>query len=187
VTDLRASDADRERTVTALRHHALEGRLSVDELDERVEQAYSARTLRELAGLQSDLPVVRMPSARPPDRRRRAVMPGRWGFAVRWHSQADANETMTELMRHVAPPMVRQGYDITQRWDGRLRFERRVRPAWTIAVAILLLPLGGPLALLYKEHETVTIDLDESDDGTQLVATGIAPRPVRRAFLELEE
>ena len=174
--------------MTALRHHALEGRLTVDELDERVERAYAARTLRELAEIQADLPVVPMRSTRPPERRRRrAVMPGRWGFAVRWHTPADANTTMSELMHHVAPPMVRQGYDITQRWDGRLRFERRVRPAWTIAVAILLLPLGGPLALLYKEHETVTIDLDENDHGTQLVATGVAPRPVRRAFLELED
>jgi Domain of unknown function (DUF1707) len=34
VPDLRASDADRERSVEALRHHAAEGRLTVDELDE---------------------------------------------------------------------------------------------------------------------------------------------------------
>jgi hypothetical protein len=187
VTDLRASDADRERTVTALRHHALEGRLTVDELDERVERAYAARTLRELAELQADLPAARTPPATPPGRRRRrAVLPGRWAFAVRWHSPTDASSTMAELMEHVAPPMVRQGYDITQRWDGRLRFEREVRPAWTIVVAVLVFPLGL-FALLHKEQERVTIDLDEDDHGTQLVATGVAPRPVRRAFLELED
>jgi hypothetical protein len=186
VPDLRASDADRERTVVALRHHALAGRLTVEELDERCEQAYAARTLRELAELQADLPALPLRREPPPARRRRSVIPGRWRFAVRWRSPADASTTMAELMQHVAPPMVRQGYDITQRWDGRLRFEREVRPAWTIVVAVLLFPFGL-LALLHKEQERVTIDLDEDEHGTQLVATGVAPAPVRRAFLELED
>ena len=45
---LRASDDDRERTVEALRHHASVGRLTVDELDERTAQAYTARWVHEL-------------------------------------------------------------------------------------------------------------------------------------------
>jgi DUF1707 SHOCT-like domain len=56
VAQLRASDADRERTVAALRHHASVGRLTVDELADRSEQAYAAATVSELAGLQADLP-----------------------------------------------------------------------------------------------------------------------------------
>jgi hypothetical protein len=58
VADLRASDADRERTVAALRHHAAVGRLSVEELDHRSEQAYAAATLSDLAALQADLPAL---------------------------------------------------------------------------------------------------------------------------------
>ena len=46
---LRASDDDRERVVDELRRHAAEGRLSVDELEERIERALSARTRGELA------------------------------------------------------------------------------------------------------------------------------------------
>jgi hypothetical protein len=57
--DLRASDAERERTVARLRDHALAGRLTVDELDERCASAYSARTVGELAGLLADLPAQR--------------------------------------------------------------------------------------------------------------------------------
>ena len=45
----------------------------------------------------------------------------------------------------------------------------------------------GLLALLYKDRERITIDLDEDEHGTHLVASGVAPLPVRRAFAELED
>ena len=44
---MRASDAERERVVEALRRHATAGRLSVAELEERSASAYDARTLAE--------------------------------------------------------------------------------------------------------------------------------------------
>lgn len=53
---LRASDAERERTATLLRNHAAAGRLTPEELDERVEAAYAARTVGELDALFHDLP-----------------------------------------------------------------------------------------------------------------------------------
>jgi Domain of unknown function (DUF1707) len=46
--DLRASDAEREHAVEILGHAATEGRLSVDELDERIQSAYATHTVREL-------------------------------------------------------------------------------------------------------------------------------------------
>jgi DUF1707 SHOCT-like domain len=55
---LRASHADRDRVVEALRVAAGEGRLSAGELDTRLESALSARTLGELAGLTADLPIA---------------------------------------------------------------------------------------------------------------------------------
>jgi hypothetical protein len=55
--DLRASDADRERVVSRLREHAAEGRLTMDEFEDRMRQAYEARTYGELATLTRDLPV----------------------------------------------------------------------------------------------------------------------------------
>jgi hypothetical protein len=57
-TGLRASHADRDRVVDVLTGAAGDGRLTADELDERVEAALSARTLGELAVLTADLPVV---------------------------------------------------------------------------------------------------------------------------------
>ncbi|MEV5710052.1 DUF1707 domain-containing protein [Actinoallomurus sp. NPDC052274] len=53
--DLRASDADRERVVALLRDAHGDGRLTVEEHAERVEGAYSARTLGELTALTADL------------------------------------------------------------------------------------------------------------------------------------
>jgi hypothetical protein len=59
--DLRASDAERETLIADLRAHAGEGRLALEELDERIERAYAARTRRDLAALTEDLPHVRRP------------------------------------------------------------------------------------------------------------------------------
>jgi len=53
---LRASHADRDRVVDVLRVAAGDGRLTAEELDERLEAALSARTVGELAVLTTDLP-----------------------------------------------------------------------------------------------------------------------------------
>jgi hypothetical protein len=55
---MRASDADRERVAQLLRDSAADGRLEMDELDERLDSAYAARTFGELRALTRDLPVV---------------------------------------------------------------------------------------------------------------------------------
>ncbi|MEV6975109.1 DUF1707 domain-containing protein [Kitasatospora sp. NPDC093806] len=57
--EIRASDADRERVAELLRDAYAEGRLDVEEHAERIEAAYSAKTLGELAPLTRDLPVHR--------------------------------------------------------------------------------------------------------------------------------
>jgi hypothetical protein len=66
--DLRVSDADRDRVIDMLRAHAGEGRLTVDELDERIDAALAARTNSDLAVLTKDLPRVKRSD---PDRERR--------------------------------------------------------------------------------------------------------------------
>jgi hypothetical protein len=60
--DLRASDADRERVAESLREHAATGRLDLDELADRTEAAFRARTLGELDVLLGDLPVSPEPA-----------------------------------------------------------------------------------------------------------------------------
>ena len=56
-----AGSADRERTVGVLRAGFTEGRLTQDELDDRVGRAYAARTYADLWALTADLPVGPLP------------------------------------------------------------------------------------------------------------------------------
>ena len=53
---LRASDADRERVAETLRSAAGDGRLTMDELDERLDAVYAAKTYAELVPITQDLP-----------------------------------------------------------------------------------------------------------------------------------
>ncbi len=56
--EFRASYEDRDRVVELLRIAAGDGRLSAEELDQRLEMALAARTYGELAALTKDLPAV---------------------------------------------------------------------------------------------------------------------------------
>ena len=56
--EFRASYEDRDRVVEVLRLAAGDGRLSADELDQRLEMALAARTYGELAALTKDLPTA---------------------------------------------------------------------------------------------------------------------------------
>src|SRR4249920_2498994 len=53
---IRVSDADRDRVTARLREHFAEGRLTQDELDERVSAALNAKTFGDLRPLMADLP-----------------------------------------------------------------------------------------------------------------------------------
>ena len=55
--NVRASDADRERIVEQLRQHTAEGRLTMDEFEQRMSAAYAAKTYGDLTQLTRDLPV----------------------------------------------------------------------------------------------------------------------------------
>lgn len=55
---LRASDADRDLAAQMLRQAAVDGRLTLDELDQRLEATYAAKTHAELEKLTEDLPAA---------------------------------------------------------------------------------------------------------------------------------
>ena len=54
---MRIADADRERLAGELREHMVAGRLSDEELEERVALAYQAKTQADLDALRADLPL----------------------------------------------------------------------------------------------------------------------------------
>ena len=68
---MRAGDKDRQRVVEQLGRHLGEGRLTVEEFDERVVRAHASRYLDELPALTIDLPQDPEPyrrQSRPPMR-----------------------------------------------------------------------------------------------------------------------
>jgi hypothetical protein len=75
----RASDADRERVADQLREAAADGRITMDELEERLESAYTSATHAELQPLTRDLappdpPASREAAGLTPGRRRRSIV-----------------------------------------------------------------------------------------------------------------
>jgi hypothetical protein len=62
IGQLRASHQDRDRVVEVLRVAAGDGRLTADELDQRLEAALTARTYADLAVLTTDLPAASTPA-----------------------------------------------------------------------------------------------------------------------------
>jgi class 3 adenylate cyclase len=91
---VRVADADRDRTVTLLREHVVDGRLTLDEFSERVGLALGARTRGDLEAAMADLPGTGLVAPadatlrRPARRRFIAVMSGseakgRWRVGAR--------------------------------------------------------------------------------------------------------
>ena len=83
---IRISDAERDRIIGRLNHHFAEGRLTQEELDERVAATLNATTFGDVRGVMADLPepvsasprAERRPSCAPPwvfSRRRPRVLP----------------------------------------------------------------------------------------------------------------
>jgi hypothetical protein len=62
--NLRAADADRERTAERLRSAHAEGRLDIAEFQERLDRCYEAKTFGQLDQLVSDLPRQDQPGTR---------------------------------------------------------------------------------------------------------------------------
>ena len=66
--DLRIGDAERDAAMTQLREHFVAGRLTLDELTERIDVALTAKTQRHLDHLMADLPQPPKPERTEPDR-----------------------------------------------------------------------------------------------------------------------
>ena len=65
-SNIRVGDAERDAAAAQLREHYTAGRLTLDELNERLDQAFAARTQADLNAVTRDLPHVSAPSAGSP-------------------------------------------------------------------------------------------------------------------------
>jgi hypothetical protein len=75
-TRLRISDADRQQVAEVLRQAAGDGRIDLDELDERLAATYAARTFAELVPITSDLPTRAVVPDAPKRQRHLAILSG---------------------------------------------------------------------------------------------------------------
>ena len=76
--NIRVSDADRERVADRLREHYAEGRLTSDELDERITSTLNAKTYRDLRAVMTDLPEGQQMAAQPGPAGQRPFGPQAW-------------------------------------------------------------------------------------------------------------
>jgi Domain of unknown function (DUF1707) len=185
---LRASDRDRDDVVEHLRKHCVEGRITLEELEERLEGVMAAATVADLSGYTSDLPALDAPGNRAP---KVATAPAKAGpvgvlpFAHRVVVPASREETKGQILSTLAPRLAGYGYELVTQSPTGLVFECKSRPPWTILVAIVAFPVGL-VALTVKRNERVVISLEpRSTDRTEMVVHGNAPRRVRKAFLGL--
>ncbi|MHA7959945.1 DUF1707 SHOCT-like domain-containing protein [Streptomyces sp. L500] len=106
--EMRASDAERERIAEVLREAVAEGRLTMEEFEERLDAAYKARTHAELTPLVRDLPVA-------PDAGRAAVAPVPAGGGG-WAERVGGSATSTWAMA------IWGGFSRAGRWTVGRRF-----------------------------------------------------------------
>jgi hypothetical protein len=184
---LRAGDSDRSAVVDLLRAHHLDGRLTVDEFEERVGQAHRAVTLLELGDLHEDLPELAPRRGKVVARSRRAPrVPGRLAFVERVELGVEPRLAREQAFEHIAPALARNGYELSV-IGGALMFRRRWRPLWTILLAVFTFPVGL-LALAHQCEDELVVEIEEGPHGgTELVAHGVGPLNVRRAFATLRE
>lgn len=118
--EMRASDGDRDKVASVLREHYAQGRLTVEEFDERLEQLYTSKTYGELATLTSDLPDVdlgRLPALpdRHPERReardvRQAQQRGLTAMWATWATASGINWAIWLILG------VTDGFDFPYPW-----------------------------------------------------------------------
>jgi hypothetical protein len=186
---LRASDRDREQVIEHLRKHCGEGRITLEELEERLDGVMAAATVADLSGFISDLPPLaarakrpRSTTGTPPT----AGPPGVRPFTHRVVVPASREETHSQVLSTIAPQLSAFGYELVTQSPTGLVFEYRSRPPWSILVAVVAFPLGLA-ALAVKGTERIVISLEPRRAGdTAMIVHGAAPRRVRKAFMSLE-
>lgn len=83
--ELRAGDADRDAAAAALREAFAQGRITQDELEERLGKVHTAKTYGELAPITADLPATDSAPVVPESeeaRRRRSALRAGWASWV---------------------------------------------------------------------------------------------------------
>jgi uncharacterized protein DUF1707 len=158
----RASDRDRQRVSEELRLHWAEGRLDIEEMERRLEQAVSASTVRQLAELVYDLPALPLPDPiEEPAVRVRVGPPGIRPFTRRIEIPAPIDRVRRMVLDTVAVGLNGSGYELIYQDPTTLTFQR-------------------------SPQERLSIDLEEHGKAnTTMIVYGRASRRIRKHFVRL--
>ena len=106
--ELRISDNDRHHVAELLRSAAGEGRLEIDELGERLEATYAAKTYADLVPITSDLPAVTPHPAPPAPARQGSALPATTSYDSSWAVMSECRRQGAWLVpeRHTAFAMM---------------------------------------------------------------------------------
>jgi hypothetical protein len=89
--NIRVGDADRDAVAAQLREHYAQGRLTMDELNERLDRVFASRTNLELASVTSDLPYAAPRGVLPSDGVRSGGTSGPWASGNRYRGGQGGN------------------------------------------------------------------------------------------------
>lgn len=158
---MRASDDERTRITDQLRVHCVAGRITVEELEHRLEQAMSAQSVGELAILVHDLPRTVLPVEQRTRPVVRVGLPGVRPFTYRLVIPSPLERTRVTALDSIATALNRSGWELMRQTPTSLEFRR-------------------------STNERIVIDLEPNGTtATTMIVHGRAPRSVRSQFAKL--
>lgn len=155
---MRTSDGDRDKVAEVLREAAAEGRITLDELDERLERTYRAQTYADLTPITADLPTAGAAQS--------THVPSPVGGAVAGAGQVEPAPPL--VIRSTAGSVVRRGnWQAPQRievsnpsGETRLDFHEA-----TLLSDVIDIVVNSPLAstrIVLPDNATAAISVDTS-------------------------
>jgi hypothetical protein len=158
---VRASDDERTQITDQLRVHCVAGRITVEELERRLEQAMSAQSVGELAILIRDLPRTVLPVQQPTCPEVRVGLPGVRPFTYRLVIPSPLERTRVAALDTIATALNRSRWELVHQTPTSLEFTR-------------------------SANERIVIDLaPNGTTATTMIVHGRAPRSVRSQFAKL--
>jgi hypothetical protein len=187
--EIRVSHADRDQVAEQLRVAAGDGRLTMEELDERLERALSARTGSELALLTTDLPATASPASAAPAVAKDLVQievssgstarEGRWVVPRAMDVKVGSGSVRLDLTQAlITGPVLRISAEVR---SGSLTIV--TRPGIEVIVDEVSVSSGSAKVRRPEGEGLVPVELRVEVSGS--VRSGsIAARPPRRSFLK---
>jgi hypothetical protein len=117
------SDSDRALVTAALRAHCVDGRITVAELEQRIESAMAARTGHELSAVVHDLPKTVAPVALDSTPRRiRVGPPGLRPFTIRVELATSVERARNTALDTIAIGLNGSGFELREHTQHTLEF-----------------------------------------------------------------